>query len=172
MRSLREKRLLKSQESSDESKGSMLAIISLLLLLLPFLLLTTSPQKLAALGFQLPKPGEGLPPLPKGVIEDLWVQAEGSTLTVHKRIRRSDVGANEGQSEASSLRIAPKNDSFDLHGLQATLRELKTLDPARDRVQLNPNASSTAGDVVTLMDALRSDATGPLFGEVILGGSE
>ena len=117
----------------------MLSIISLLLLLLPFLLLTTSPQKLASLGFHLPKTGEGLPPLPKGIVEDLWVETEAKTLTLHKKIRTTDVGASQGQSTTSSMRFIARKASFDLGGLQEALREIKVLDPNRMRVRLQPH---------------------------------
>ena len=170
MPSFQDKRLFPKKASREESQGSMLSIISLLLLLLPFLLLTTSPQKLAALGFRLPETGEGLPPLPKGIVEDLWVETESKTLTLHKKIRTTDVGASQGQSTTSSMRFIAKKASLDLEGLQEALREIKLLDPNRMRVRLQPHPEATTADVVTLMDALRSDASGSLFEEVVLAG--
>ena len=171
MASFRDNRLFSKQKSADDSQVSMLSIISLLLLLLPFLLLTTSPQKLAALSFRLPEAGEGLPPLPKGIVEDLWVEAHETSLTLHKKLRNTDVGANQGQSTVSALQLEGSPSGFDLSGLQQALREIKIIDPNRVRVRLEPAPETTAAEIVSLMDAVRSDSDGALFEEVILTGS-
>lgn len=171
MPSFQNRRLFKTKNQREDPQGSMLSIISLLLLLLPFLLLTTSPQKLAALGFRLPENGDDLPPLPKGIVEDLWVETHATTVTLHKKIRTTDIGASEGQSTLSKMEIASRDASFDLGTLQEALREIKLLDPNRVRVRLQPHPEATASEVVTLMDALRSDASGTLFEEVVLAGA-
>ena len=68
------------------------------------------------------------------------------------------------------MEIIGRDASFDLGTLQAALREIKLLDPNRVRVRLQPHPDATASEVVTLMDALRSDASGTLFEEVVLAG--
>jgi hypothetical protein len=149
----------------------MLAMISLLLLLLPFLLLTTSPQKLTALGFRLPAAGEGLPALPPGPVEDLVVRVEADALLLQQALRRTDLLASVGQVEHQELRLAHTGGQFDIPGLQAALRQVKALDPGRERLTLRPAQESTTAEVVRLMDAVRKDKAGPLFQEIVLGGT-
>ena len=169
---LNTRRLRRTRIRESDPRPGLLSIISLLLLLLPFLLLTTSPQKLAALGFRLPPAGEGLPPLPSGVIEELWVQVDASALVINKTIRRSDVDAGQGEADLTQTRVEGHQGEHDLLGLQTSLREIKQLDPTRDRIRLHPEAESTTAHVVTLMDAIRSDRFGELFGQVVLAGSQ
>jgi biopolymer transport protein ExbD len=170
VRKLRQHRRLRTTE--EDSQPGMLAMISLLLLLLPFLLLTTSPQKLAALGFQLPAAGEGLPALPPGVVEDLLVRVESDALILQQDLRNTDVLASVGDVERQELRLLNKETDFDIQGLQTALRKVKSIDPSRDRVTLAPASQSTAAEVIRLMDALRKDQTGPLFQEVVLGATK
>jgi biopolymer transport protein ExbD len=169
VRRLREHRRLKTPE--EDSQPGMLAMISLLLLLLPFLLLTTSPQKLSALGFQLPAVGEGLPPLPPGLVEDLVVRVQADALILQQDLRNTDVLASVGDVERQEIRLLHKKTDFDIQGLQAALRHVKSIDPNRDRITLAPDSKSTAAEVIRLMDALRKDQVGPLFQEVVLGAT-
>ena len=168
MRSLRRQRLLERSATPSDPRPGLLSIISLLLLLLPFLLLTTSPQKLAALSFRLPAAGEGLPPLPPGPVEELSLSVQADALLLTQALRRTDVQASVGDTERRQLRLAHRSDGFDIPGLQAALRELKSIDPARERITLQPAPKSTAAQVVSLMDAMRADNVGPLFREVVL----
>ena len=172
MPKLRSRRLRRAPLEESDPRPGLLSIISLLLLLLPFLLLTTSPQKLAALGFRLPPSGEGLPPLPKGVIEELWVQVESEAVVIHKAIRRSDVDAGQGEADWTQSRISTVDGRPDLASLQSSLREIKQLDPTRERIRLHPAAETTTSQVVALMDAMRGDAAGALFGQVVLAASK
>jgi hypothetical protein len=149
----------------------MLAMISLLLLLLPFLLLTGSPQKLAALGLRLPAAGEGLPALPPGPVEDLVIQVAPNALLLQKKIRRSDLLATVGDVDLQESRLAHTGGEFDIPGLQTALRQVKALDPARERLSLQPSPETTAAQVIRLMDAVRKDQFGPLFSEVVLGAT-
>ncbi len=140
-------------------------------LLLPFLLLTTSVQKLVGLDLRIPSSGD-LPPELPGAVEDLTVRAEGKTLTVQASVRKSDVGANIGETEARVVEVDPAGEALDLAGLQAALRTFKRLDPERTRVLLIPGDAVPGRDVVLLMDAVRADRDGELFPEVALGGIE
>ena len=172
MSPLRSRRLRRRPLEESDPRPGLLSIISLLLLLLPFLLLTTSPQKLAALSFRLPPAGEGLPPLPKGTIEELWVQVEPGAVVIHKAVRRSDVDAGQGEADWTQSRITTIDGQPDLRSIQRSLREIKQLDPVRERIRLHPAAETTAAEVVTLMDAMRADAIGELFGQVVLAASK
>ncbi len=140
-------------------------------LLLPFLLLTTSVQKLVGLDLRIPSSGD-LPPELPGAVEDLTVRATGKELTVQASVRKSDVGANIGETEARVVEVAADGEALDLAGLQAALRTFKRLDPERTRLLLVPADEVPGRDVVLLMDAVRADGQGELFPEVALGGIE
>lgn len=139
-------------------------------LLMPFLLLTTSVQKLVGLDLHVPPAAATLPPDPAGIVEDLVVDVLGEDLRVSASVRRTDVGADAGDVQQRVVELPGTEDGLDLAGLQLALRQLKSVDPDRDAVLLAPDDGVPGGDVVHLMDALRSDAHGELFPEVALGG--
>jgi len=141
-----------------------------MLLLMPFLLLTTSVQKLVGLDLHVPPAAATLPPDPAGIVEDVVVEVVGSEIEVTASVRRTDVGADAGDVQQRVVELPPVEDDLDLGGLQATLRSLKTIDPDRKKVLLSPDDSVPGRDVVHLMDALRGDADGELYPEVALGG--
>ena len=114
MRSLKRKRLLTRTSHESDPRPGLLSIISLLLILLPFLLLTTSPQKLAALGFRLPAAGEGLAPLPPGPVEDLHLGVDEGGLLLTTALRRTDVLASVGDTERSQIRLRPVGGELDI----------------------------------------------------------
>jgi biopolymer transport protein ExbD len=147
-----------------------LSIIGLLFLLLPFLLFTTSPQQLAALGIRLPSPGESAPSVHMGPVQDLIVTATDLGVVVSAEIQRQDVRAAVGDVEQWSRELPPVQGAMDLLGLQSTLRQIKSQDPSRNRITVAPSDSTTTGDLVDLMDAVREDREGALFSEVALEG--
>ncbi len=145
----------------------MLAVIALLFLLLPFLLLTTSIQRLAGLELGLAKTGD-LGPTAAGAVESIDVYINGDTLTVRAAVRKTDVTANEGDTRVLETNLPPTADGLDLAGFQLTLRRFKSLDQEQERAVLHPNPDTETSRIVALLDAARSDASGPLFGEVVL----
>jgi hypothetical protein len=141
-----------------------------MLLLMPFLLLTTSVQKLAGIDLLLAGNNSELPPEPPGIVEGLTVVVHPDTaFDISAQVRRSDVGAKTGETEARSERIPPGSGGVDLAALQNALRRYKGLDPERDQATLLPADSLNNGQVVNLMDAMRRDAEGELFPKVALG---
>ena len=135
-------------------------------LLLPMLLLTTSVSRLVGLDLALAQgPGE-LPPPPPGTVEAVTV-AVGDALVVTAEVRRTDVVTSAGDVEARRWELSRD----DLRGLQAVLRELKARDGLANRVVLTPDDAVAAAEVVRLMDVVRSDGEGDLFGEVVLGAA-
>lgn len=139
-------------------------------LLMPFLLLTTSVQKLAGIDLHVPPAAATLPPDPVGDVEDVVVDVVGQDLVVSASVRRTDVGASEGDVQQRVVELPRTTDGLDLAGLQDALRQLKRIDPDRKKVLLAPDDAVPGKDVVHLMDALRGDADGELFPEVALGG--
>jgi hypothetical protein len=145
----------------------MLAIIALLFLLLPFLLLTTSIQRLAGLELGLAAAGE-IAPTAVGAIEAVDLFVQGDAVVVRAAIRTTDVTANEGDTRALEIRIEPLNDSLDLAALQAALRRFKALDPDQERAVVHPEGDTETARIVALLDATRHDSSGPLFSDIVL----
>ncbi len=137
-------------------------------LLLPFLLLTTSANKLVGLELTLPAEGGAIPPPARGVLEDLTVQIAGSDLKIQAALRRMDVRSQLGETERREIVLPTASGAMDLAGLQSALRDLKGLDPDRERVMVAPADGVPARRVVLVMDAVRADTRGALFPEVVL----
>jgi len=110
---------------------------------------------------------EGLPGT--GAVQRLQVEVRGLSLSVVAELRQTDVTASEADTETRRVALPPRGQDLDLAGLQATLRELKRLDPGRVRVSLLPDDEVTAGDLVALLDAVRADGSGSLFPSPMLG---
>ncbi len=146
----------------------MLAVASLLFLLLPFLLLTTSAQKLVGLDMKLAATGQ-LEAM-GGDVEELVVQLAPTALHVIASLSKTDVRATADEREQHETKLADDENGLDLRGLQEVLRSIKRLSPDRARIRIVPADDVTVQRVVYVMDAVRSDATGPLFPEVALGG--
>ena len=161
------RRLSTYAPASTDTRPSLLAVIALLFLLLPFLLLTTSIQRLAGLELGLAKSGE-LGPTAAGTVESVDVYINGDTLIVRAAVRTTDVTANEGDTRLLETKLDPIADDIDLAGLQATLRRFKALDEDQERAVLHPTPDTETARIVALLDATRSDSKGPLFGEVVL----
>ena len=154
-----------------EMRPAFLSIITLMFLLLPFLLLTTSVHKLTGIGLGLVRSGGDLPPLPPGNLEDLVVVLDGCELLLRSAVRTVDVTASQGDITWNERHLSCAEEMPDLSGMQAALHRMKALDPKRQRITLLPAPDTPAGRVVALMDAVRQDAQGPLFPQVVLGNS-
>jgi len=157
-----------SRERRPAESASLLAVVSLLFLLLPFLLLTTSAQKLVGLDMKLPAHGD-LPRADDRVLVDLVVRVTPQSLEVRAQLQRTDVRASIDAVEDSRLELSDLNDVPDLRELQVALRSLKRLAPDRNRIRLEPTDEVTTSRVVMVMDAVRLDKEGALFSEVALG---
>lgn len=158
--------------SMPDLRPTLLSIITLMFLLLPFLLLTTSIQKLAGLGLEIARPGAELPALPPGTVEHLEVHVEGTTLRLRVAARTTDVTAMTGDVTWNETPFAPQGPEPDLAGLQEALHRWRALDPERERILVIPADDTPARRVIEVMDAVRSSSSGPLFSEVVLGDSQ
>ncbi len=156
------RRLFRSRSVPSDPRAALLSVVALMLLLLPFLLMTTSAQKLTGLALGVPGPDEALPPETPGPVEKITVErvVEGYRLTA--AVRNTDVRSTAGDTEQKTLMAG------NLTELQAALATLKALDPARERVTLIPAADTPAEEVVRWMDAVRNGPQGPLFPKVVL----
>lgn len=160
----------KPTSGTSDARPALLSVVALMLLLMPFLLLTTSVQKLAGIDLLLAGNNSELPPEPPGIVERLTVVVHPDTaLEITAQVRRSDVGAKIGETEARAERIEAGAEGLDLAALQSALRRYKGLDPEREQATLLPADSLSNGQVVNLMDAMRRDAEGELFPKVALG---
>jgi Flp pilus assembly protein CpaB len=146
----------------------MLAIASLLFLLLPFLLLTTSAQKLVGLHLQAKTTGSQVS-TQTGEMEQVSVVMTPTTLKILARIEHTDVRASG--FEEQEFPVAFGDSGADLQALQDRLRSLKTLSPLHNRISLQPSDDVPTQQLVMVMDAIRHDSQGELFPEVLLGRS-
>ena len=158
------RRLFHTPPATADIRPALMSIVALMILLLPVLLMATSAQKLAGLPLSVPGPADLLPPPPPGPVESLRVQrqADGSGFVVTAEVRRTDVGSSAGDTEQTTLSVA------DLPALQGQLRALKEIDPERRRIRLQPSAGTPTEEVVRMMDAVRADARGELFPNIVL----
>ncbi len=158
--------------SAPDLRPGLLSVVGLLFLLLPFLLLTTSIQKLTGLELRLAAAAGELAPLPPGRIEAIEVHLHGRDLTLRSALRTMDVTASQGDVTWSEVSLPERAGAMDLEGLQDALRRLQGLDPDRTRALVVPDDQVPSSRVVALVDAVRGPANAPLFPEVVLGGAE
>ncbi|MDP7111439.1 MAG: hypothetical protein QGH45_05725 [Myxococcota bacterium] len=148
-------------------RPALLSIVALMFLLLPFVLMTTSSDKLAGLGLALS--GEGAATPNPGVVERVEVILDGDEIVLRTSIRATDVTADAGDAIVAETRLAPLDGLPDLQALQGRLRDLRRLDPHQRRASVLPTDDTPTARVVALVDAVRGDADGALFDQVILG---
>ena len=166
---MRRLRRLPAQEPVDR-RPALLSIVALMFLLLPLLLLTTSTQKLSALGLQLAHAqGSALPS--GGPLERLEVRLLGDELTIRAALRTLDVTAGEGDTTWRVVSLPGIGGEPDLAGLQRELRIVQQLDPGNGRVEVLPADDTPVQRVVALVDAVGGDPDQPLFPEVVLAQS-
>lgn len=158
--------------TTPDLRPGLLSVVGLLFLLLPFLLLTTSIQKLTGLDLQLAGSAGELAPLPPGQIEAIEVHLEDHGLRLRSAVRTRDVTASQGDVTWSETDLPPRADAMDLAGLQEALLRLRSLDPDHQRVLVVPDDAVPTSRVVALVDAVRAHGGLPLYPEVVLGGAE
>ncbi|MEE2751423.1 MAG: hypothetical protein VX519_08325 [Myxococcota bacterium] len=137
-------------------------------LLLPFLLLTTSAQKLVGLHMQVQASAGGVTPQ-TGEVEHIAVVMTPTALSIRARLKRTDVRASAEELEEREIPIPATDDGLNLLGLQEKLRSLKALSPLQQKIALQPQDDVLAHQLVVVMDAVRSDNQGDLFPQVVLG---
>lgn len=159
--------------SAPDLRPGLLSVVGLLFLLLPFLLLTTSIQKLTGLDLQLAgSPGE-LAPLPPGQVEAVEVHLRQHDLTLRSAVRTRDVTASQGDVTWSELELPSRPEGgMDLAALQEALVRIRALDSEHQRILVVPDDQVPTTRVVALVDAVRVRAGLPLYPEVVLGGAE
>jgi len=158
--------------SAPDLRPGLLSVVALLFLLLPFLLLTTSIQKLTGLELALAGSTSELAPLPPGQVEAVEVHLQGHDLTLRSALRTRDVTASQGDVTWSETALPPVDGGMDLAGLQGALARVHALDPEHTRALVVPADDVPTARVVALVDAVRGDATQPLYADVVLGGAE
>ncbi len=159
------KRLYAPSPAPDVRAALLSVWVGLLLLLLPFLLITTSPDKLTAIDLHLS--GGGGAPSPARVLESVEVRVEGADLEVRAAVRKTDVLAAAGDVEMRVVEI-PGAEDPDFVALQDTLARLRALDPAQTRIRVIPDDALSTADLVQVLDAVRARGNDPLFPDVEL----
>ncbi len=157
--------------SPPDLRPGLLSVVALMFLLLPFVLLTTSPEKLAGLGLALAGEGADAPAVTPGPVERVEVSLDGGEIVVRAAIRSTDVTAEAGDSQVVETRFEAVDGAPDLTALQVRLGELRALDPLQTRATVIPSDELPTAAVVGLVDAVRSGAGGPLYADVLLGSA-
>jgi|JI7StandDraft_1071085.scaffolds.fasta_scaffold176948_2 hypothetical protein len=145
--------------------ASLLATVGLMMLLLPVLLVTSSPTRLTSSALRLLDGGGAQPPH-NGPLASVEVIAAPEQLTVLAYVQLADVRARPEQAERRETVLPHTPAGPDLVGLQRSLRQLHRLDPSQRAIQLRPADTLDVATWAQLMDAVRSDAAGPLFPDV------
>jgi len=158
--------------SAPDLRPGLLSVVGLLFMLLPFLLLTTSIQKLTGIDLALAGSTGELAPLPPGTVEAVEVHLQGHALRLRSALRTRDVTASQGDVTWSETALPPVQGAMDLTGLQDALLRVQALDPEHHRVLVVPDDDTPTSRVVALVDAVGSHRGLPLFPEVVLGGAE
>lgn len=158
-------------DSTGDARPALLAVVALMLLLMPFLLLTTSPQKLTSLSLHLAGEGGDSLPLRTGAVERVEVAlAADHSAEVRATVRRTDLGAAEGEVHERVSTVPADDGAFDLPAVQQILLSIKRFDPDHQRVQVIPADSLSTQEVVEVVDAVRIHQGEDLFPEIVLGG--
>jgi len=175
VRSIRSQRLISRTESQDDGRAGLLAIVALFLLLLPFLLLTGSPQKLAAINLQLADATEQGDVTTKGrhgEFVGLELRIDDKALILNETRWNKDIIAAPVSKEIAFPHH--REGRFDIRAIQKRLRALKsefTTPYVWEKITLLPSPDTTTAELIVLMDGVRSDNKGPLLPEVSLGGN-
>jgi len=156
--------------ASPDLRPALLSVVALMFLLLPFVLMTTSSDKLAGLGLSLLGDGAATPS--PGVVERVEIALAGDEIVLRTAIRATDVTADAGDTVEAETQLPGVDGHPDLATLQARLRDLRRLDPHQQRATVVPADDTSTARVVALVDAVRADRDGPLFDQVILGAAE
>lgn len=165
------RRLFLTAPPPADLRPAMLSVwIALLLLLLPMLLVASSPQKLAGIGLSVAGAGS-LPPHAGAVVAVSLRAADDGAVTITAVVRRTDVGANVGDTAAREDMVPARDGHVDLVGVQAALLELHRLDPALTRITVGPPDGAPVRDTIALLDAVRAAGGRPLYPDVVLAGS-
>ncbi len=94
--------------SAPDLRPGLLSVVGLLFMLLPFLLLTTSIQRLTGIDLALAGSTGELAPLPPGTVEAVEVHLQGQDLRLRSALRTRDVTASQGDRYGHSyFRDAP-----------------------------------------------------------------
>lgn len=167
------RRMARTPPAADpDLRGGLLAVACLFFILLPCLMLSTSLYRLTSLPFRLPGAGGDAaatviaPPSP---IEALQLRIQADGLLLRAALRTTDVTAMEGDAVWNETALPHHAGRPDIAALQARLGQLHRLDPAFQKIEIQPDDATGTDDLVLVMDAVRRGPEGALFQEIMLG---
>lgn len=153
-------------------RPTLLGVVTLMFLLLFFLLSTSTGQRLSSIGLRLLSP-EDVAPLPhSGLLKRLEIQLVGARLTLLADIATTDIAAAATSTETRRIELPAIGDRPDLAGLQRTLLELHSIDPAQERATFAPDDTAPMDTVFAVLDVVRGPDSAPLFPQVALTGGQ
>ena len=139
----------KGNRAEPDIKPALMSLAALMMILLPTLLLITTPQKLTAKTLSISGDGQSIPQPTGGVVSSLILSATAEGYLLEAELRKTDVLASSDDIEHKSWIHQEWPEVLE------TLKQLKTLDPERKRIELRPQLSSTTQQVVGWMDSLQ-----------------
>ncbi len=164
--------LVSAPRDAPDLRPALLSVVALMFLLLPFVLLTTSPEKLAGLGLALAAEGGAAAAVNPGPVERVEIGVGEETIVVRASVRSTDVTAEAGDTQVVETLIPSRDGAPDLAALQGRLGELRRLDPHQTRATVIPDDRLSTARVMALVDAVRGGASGELYAEVVLGSAD
>ena len=163
------RRLLRLEATAEaDVRPTLLGIVTLLFLLLFFLLSTSTGEKLASIELQAAT-GE-LAPLPHtGLVKSIALRVSGGAARLDFEVRTTDIAASSTAVEARALVVPALPDGrVDLAGLAAALQQIKDIDPARERLRLEPDDAVSVAELLRVLDVVHGPG-GALFPKAELG---
>ena len=174
------KRSFGTDIETPDIRPTLLSLAALMLLLIPILLFIVNPQKTTSIPLSMSS-ASSIPPIAhSGPIENLqlFVDIDNTKLNQQKNTsidyilgleverRKSDVRASQGDTERKRWNFQTVSDCLQ------KLRDIKSMDPSRERITVIPSTKLQTQDIVYWMDLLRQDEQGMLFPSVILQSSQ
>lgn len=159
--------LFRSEPAAEaDVRPTLLGVVTLLFLLLFFLLATSSGQRLGTIALRMGGASD-LAPLPhSGLLRSLRLDVSATGIAVAAEVATTDIAASATTSELRTWTFP----AGELAGLDATLEELHSLDPAQERATVAPADDVSTETLMAVLDVVRGAPGAPRFPSVALAG--
>ena len=159
-------RLFAPQEDPISIGPALFSMAALMILLLPTLILGTSTQKFTSLPLAIAGSSEERPLDPNRTMDRIHLKIEENELVLRAWVRQTDIRAGERDVEEKTWRIQSKE------ALLSLLQQLKQIDPAHKRIEIQPHRGNRTDEVVRWMDIVQKSPDGELFPEILIESSQ
>lgn len=163
------RRMLRLEPTAQaDVRPTLLGIVTLLFLLLFFLLATSTGERLASIELQAAT-GD-MAPLPHtGLVKAITLRLSGGQALLDFEVSTTDISSSSTAVETRSLAVPPlAGGRVDLRGLAEQLRKIKDIDPARERLRLEPDEAVSVAELLRVLDVVHGPGDS-LFPKAELG---